>query len=198
MKRRGTCVATSRRSPKFRVLLIVITVLGYYAKQYGYLDRLQAFLDTVVPVPATQTVTVGEGEILVERVVDGDTLVLSDGEKIRLIGIDTPETVHPSKPVEPFGPEASSFTKRAVEGKAVQLRFDRNKRDRYQRLLAYVYIGDWCLNEALIRAGYSECITKYPFDKAMKQQFEAAERDAKLNRRGIWSGQTSLASRVLE
>jgi len=191
-------VATSRRSPKFRVLLIVITVLGYYAKQYGYLDRLQAFLDTVVPVPATQTVTVGEGEILVERVVDGDTLVLSDGEKIRLIGIDTPETVHPSKPVEPFGPEASSFTKRAVEGKAVQLRFDRNKRDRYQRLLAYVYIGDWCLNEALIRAGYSECITKYPFDKAMKQQFEAAERDAKLNRRGIWSGQTSLASRVLE
>ena len=191
-------MATSRRSPKFRVLLIVITVLGYYAKQYGYLDRLQAFLDTVVPVPATQTVTVGEGEILVERVVDGDTLVLSDGEKIRLIGIDTPETVHPSKPVEPFGPEASSFTKRAVEGKAVQLRFDRNKRDRYQRLLAYVYIGDWCLNEALIRAGYSECITKYPFDKAMKQQFEAAERDAKLNRRGIWSGQTSLASRVLE
>ena len=191
-------MATSRRSPKFRVLLIVITVLGYYAKQYGYLDRLQAFLDTVVPVPATQTVTVGEGEILVERVVDWDTLVLSDGEKIRLIGIDTPETVHPSKPVEPFGPEASSFTKRAVEGKAVQLRFDRNKRDRYQRLLAYVYIGDWCLNEALIRAGYSECITKYPFDKAMKQQFEAAERDAKLNRRGIWSGQTSLASRVLE
>ena len=190
-------MATSRRSPKFRVLL-VITVLGYYAKQYGYLDRLQAFLDTVVPVPATQTVTVGEGEILVERVVDWDTLVLSDGEKIRLIGIDTPETVHPSKPVEPFGPEASSFTKRAVEGKAVQLRFDRNKRDRYQRLLAYVYIGDWCLNEALIRAGYSECITKYPFDKAMKQQFEAAERDAKLNRRGIWSGQTSLASRVLE
>ena len=191
-------MATSRRSPKFRVLLIVITVLGYYAKQYGYLDRLQAFLDTVVPVPATQTVTVGEGEILVERVVDGDTLVLSDGEKIRLIGIDTPETVHPSKQVEPFGPEASSFTKRAVEGKAVQLRFYRNKRDRYQRLLAYVYIGDWCLNEALIRAGYSECITKYPFDKAMKQQFEAAERDAKLNRRGIWSGQTSLASRVLE
>jgi hypothetical protein len=68
------------------------------------------------------------------HVVDGDTLVLQNDERVRLIGVDTPETKHPTKPVEPFGPEASSFTKRAVEGKLVRLKFDREKRDRYQRL----------------------------------------------------------------
>ena len=169
----------------------VIVALGIAI--FGIWDRIQNEIDAVIP---TQSVTQDDGSWQVIRVVDGDTLVLQNDERVRLIGVDTPETKHPTKPVEPFGPEASSFTKRAVEGKTVQLKFDREKRDRYQRLLAYVYVGDWCLNEELIRAGYSECITTYPFDKSMKARFKLAEDEAKRSRRGLWSSQTQVATRV--
>ena len=76
----------------------------------------------------------------VERVVDGDTLVLDGGERVRLIGVDTPETVHPSKPVEAFGKEASAFTRRTAEGRSVRLEYEPRtaRTDRYGRTLAYV------------------------------------------------------------
>src|SRR4029453_2620834 len=74
----------------------------------------------------------------VVRVVDGDTIVLDGQEKVRLIGVDTPETVHPAKPVERFGHEASAFTTRRLKGKVVTLAFDQQRRDRFQRTLAYV------------------------------------------------------------
>ncbi len=76
----------------------------------------------------------------VERVIDGDTLVLEGGERVRLIGVDTPETVHPQKPVEYFGKEASKFTRGMVEGKRVRLEYDEGtgRNDRYGRTLAYV------------------------------------------------------------
>jgi micrococcal nuclease len=77
-----------------------------------------------------------------ERVVDGDTLLLTNGEYVRLIGVDTPETKHPQKPVEYFGKEAYLFTKRIVEGKEVRLEYDQTRRDRYGRILAYVYLMD--------------------------------------------------------
>src|SRR4030043_1831833 len=70
----------------------------------------------------------------VERVIDGDTLLLRNGEYVRLIGVDTPETKHPEKPVEYFGKEAYLFTKNMVEGKQVQLQYDWQSRDRYGRI----------------------------------------------------------------
>ena len=73
--------------------------------------------------PPESGVTSGEFEY-VQRVVDGDTLMLGTGERVRLIGVNTPETVHPKKAVEAFGKEASAFTKRMVEGKLVRLEFD--------------------------------------------------------------------------
>jgi len=78
----------------------------------------------------------------VKRVIDGDTILLTNGERVLLIGVDTPETVHPNKPVEYFGKEASAFTKKMVEGKKVKLEFDWDRRDKYDRLLAYVYLLD--------------------------------------------------------
>src|SRR4030042_6833798 len=78
----------------------------------------------------------------VKRVIDGDTLLLTNGERVRLIGVDTPETKHPKKPVERFGKEAYLFTKEMVEGKEVRLEFDQQRKDRYGRLLAYVYLTD--------------------------------------------------------
>ena len=79
------------------------------------------------------------------RVVDGDTIILSNGERVRLIGVDTPETKHPNKPVQYFGKEASAFTKRMVEGKEVTLEYGQQQRDKYGRLLAYVYLMDGTL-----------------------------------------------------
>lgn len=127
------------------------------------------------------------GPYRVTRVVDGDTLVLEGGTRVRLIGVDTPETKHPNKPVERLGPEASAFTRRHVEGREVTLRFDRDRRDKYRRVLAYVYRGEWCLNEELIRAGYSRAETRYHYSARMKRLFREAEAEAREAKRGIWS-----------
>ena len=123
----------------------------------------------------------------VKRVVDGDTLLLADGERVRLLGVDTPETVKPDHPVEPFGKEASAFTRRHVEGQTVRLEFDRERRDEHGRILAYVYRDTWFLNEELIRAGLSPAVTRFPYSEAMKQRFRAAEQDARRRKAGVWS-----------
>lgn len=125
---------------------------------------------------------------VVQRVVDGDTLVLAGGERVRLLGVDTPETKHPDKPVEWLGPEAADFTRTAVEGKEVRLQFDRERQDRYGRVLAYVYRDGQMLNEELIRSGYSRAETRFPYSSQMKRRFEKAEEEARLQRRGLWSG----------
>ena len=123
----------------------------------------------------------------VERVIDGDTLLIAGGHRVRLIGVDTPETKHPDRPVDPLGIKAAQFTREHVEGQQVTLRFDRERRDRYHRILAYVFVGDWFLNEELIRAGHSRAETRFPFSQAMKRQFEKAEEAARESRRGMWA-----------
>jgi micrococcal nuclease len=123
----------------------------------------------------------------VKRVVDGDTLVMGNETRIRLIGVNTPETKAPNTPVEPFGPEATEFTKNHVEGKTVRLEPEKRQKDRYGRELAFVYLDGWFLNEELIRAGLARAELGYSFAKAMKEKFRAAEAEAKAARRGIWS-----------
>src|SRR5205085_9204778 len=88
----------------------------------------------------------------VKRVVDGDTLLLDNEERIRLIGVDTTETKDPRNPVEYFGKEASAFTKSFIEHKKIRLEFDQNHQDKYGRTLAYVYRADdnVCLNVEII------------------------------------------------
>jgi micrococcal nuclease len=125
--------------------------------------------------------------VRVRRVVDGDTLLLADHTRVRLLGVDTPETKRPDTPVEPFGPEASEFARAHVEGRVVRLEFDKERRDKYDRVLAYVYLGDWFLNEELIRAGLGRAITNHPYSESMKRRFRAAEKEAREARRGIWS-----------
>lgn len=104
------------------------------------------------------------GNFRVKRVIDGHTLLLTNGERVRLIGVDTPETKHPQKPVQRFGKEAFLFTKRMAEGKEVRLEYDQQRRDKYRRLLAYVYLQDGTfLNAEIIKQGYGFAYTKYPF-----------------------------------
>jgi micrococcal nuclease len=121
----------------------------------------------------------------VKRVIDGDTLLLTNGERVRLIGVDTPETKHPQKPIEYFGKEAYFFTKQMVDGKEARFEFDRQKRDRYGRLLAYVYLLDGTfLNAEIIKQGYGFAYTRFPF-KHM-EEFRRYEREARENRKGLW------------
>jgi micrococcal nuclease len=123
----------------------------------------------------------------VERVIDGDTIVLDGHVRVRLIGVDTPETVHPHKPVETLGPEATQFTRSLVDDRDVTLGFDRERRDRYGRVLAYVYVDGKLVNEEIIRAGFSRAETRYKFARAMALRFQQAEDEAREAGRGIWS-----------
>lgn len=126
----------------------------------------------------------------VASVIDGDTIRLDDGTRVRLIGVDTPEVSHPDRPnmkPEPFGPEATEFTRQLVDGRDVRLEFDRERFDPYQRVLAYVYVDDRLLNEELILAGFSRAETRFPFKHTMKKRFREAELDAKVAKRGMWA-----------
>jgi micrococcal nuclease len=126
-----------------------------------------------------------EETFLVTRVIDGDTIELENGEKVRYIGIDAPETVHPSKPVECFGREASAKNKELVENKRVRLEKDITDRDKYGRLLRYVYVGDLFVNLELVKLGYATSYT-YPPDVKYQDLFIAAQKEARETQRGLW------------
>lgn len=130
---------------------------------------------------------IGEGLYEVQRVVDGDTLLLTNHARIRLIGVDTPETVKPNHPVEPWGPEATQFTREFVADKQVRLEFDHERVDKFGRFLAYVWVGDRMLNEELVRAGLARAEMQYHYSSSKKTRFLRAEKEAKAARRGIWS-----------
>lgn len=127
----------------------------------------------------------------IDYVVDGDTLRRSDDERIRLIGVDTPETKHPFKQIEYFGLEASAFTRKAVEGKYVRLSYDHNYRDKYGRILAYVFRDkdNFFLNAEIIRQGYGFAYTRFSF-KYM-EEFRQLEKDARHAHRGLWASDNS-------
>jgi micrococcal nuclease len=122
---------------------------------------------------------------VVTRVVDGDTIVVGD-ERVRLIGVDTPESVKPGSPVECFAREASAFLERLVEGRRVRLERDAEARDRYGRLLAYVHRGELFVNAELVRRGYASVAT-FPPNVRHVDTLLRAQREARSARRGLWS-----------
>ncbi len=128
------------------------------------------------------------GEQQVLRVVDGDTLLLANLARVRLIGVNAPESVKPEHPVEPWGPEASQFTRRFVASGRVRLEFEPERVDRFGRFLAYVWVDDKMLNEELVRAGLARYEPHFHYSQAMKRRFRRAQEEAQAARRGIWSG----------
>lgn len=124
--------------------------------------------------------------------VDGDTIDVQQGsakEVVRFIGVDTPETHDPRKPVQCFGLMAAAHTKALLEGKDVRLAPDPQdqNRDKYGRLLRYVYLPDGTLvNAELIKDGYGFAYVVFPFEKL--DQFRQLESDARQNNRGLWAG----------
>jgi|GEM_PF-1148651 len=119
------------------------------------------------------------------NVIDGDTIKVEGGQAVRYIGIDTPETVHPSKPVQCYGKEASDKNKELVGGKEVKLEKDVSETDKYGRLLRYVWLGDMLVNEYLVREGYAQS-SSYPPDVKYQDRFIEAQRQAREEKRGLW------------
>lgn len=179
------------------------------------------YRDLNVPTRATSTNELGSGEeivpnildqrslseenyatrtlLTVSQVVDGDTIVIiTDGkrETVRMIGIDTPETVHPSKPVQCFGQEASARTKSWLTGRLVTLDTDpsQGERDKYGRLLAYVWRDDGLfVNQALISEGFAfEYTYNLPYE--YQAEFKAAEAAARAGKKGLWADEACAES----
>ena len=120
------------------------------------------------------------------RVIDGDTVELKNGERLRYNDIDTPETAHPSKPIECYGPEASKKNKELVEGETILVELGNPEKDKYGRLLGYVYINDLFVNAELVRGGYAE-VNSYGNPGSKIAELINIERDAKLKSTGLWS-----------
>ena len=125
-------------------------------------------------------------EVVVERVIDGDTIEIGNGVHIRYIGINAPESVKPGSLIECFGEESSLRNKELVEGKTIRLEKDISEKDKYGRLLRYVYLQDGTLvNEILVREGYAYAFT-FPPDVKLKNLFQQAENEARKKKVGLW------------
>ncbi len=130
------------------------------------------------------------GAYSIVRVVDGDTIIIDmDGvnERVRLIGIDTPESVHPDaeRNVE-YGKIAAEFTKDHLEGKEVTLEYDVQERDRYGRILAYVYLDGEMFNKILVAEGHAKVAT-YPPNVKYTEDFVALQEQAREEGKGLWA-----------
>lgn len=170
----------------------------------GYLFTLLIILATLFPLEPTKppvdrvdnitepTTTTPSPELnpeitltKVAHVVDGDTIKLESGEVVRYIGIDTPETVDPRKPVQCYGKEASAKNKELVEGKEIRLEKDISETDKYGRLLRYVWLDDVLINELLVREGYAQS-SSYPPDVKYQDRFLEAQGLARDENKGLW------------
>ena len=164
------------RRPKTAILAFaILTIVG-----------LTALARTGIPQPPD-----AEAAVRVVRVVDGDTIRVSLNGRdvtVRYIGIDTPESVDPRRPVQPFGREASERNKQLVEGRTVRLEKDVSETDRFGRLLRYVYVGTEMANAVLVREGYAHAVS-FPPDVKHQDMFRQLEREARGARRGLWAAE---------
>ncbi len=173
--------------------IVILIIAGVYDLQSSRI------IDVGIPTKTKNTIgTYYE----VTKVVDGDTLHINingTDEKVRLIGINTPETVDPRTPVQCFGKEASARMKDLTEGKLVRLEYDESQsvRDVYGRLLAYVYLEDGqMLNRKMVAEGFAyeyTYLTPYKYQK----EFRELQTLARTSQRGLWSSNTCAGSKIL-
>lgn len=155
-----------------------------FASKAEMLDRLQG-RSSMPPAPSRETRDLA-GQVV--SVIDGDTIRARIGDRIetiRYIGVNTPETHHPTRGEEPGGREATEINRVLAQGKTVRLELDVQERDRYGRLLAYVYVGDTMVNAELIRRGYAQVMTIPPNVK-YQELFLNLQREAREQKRGLW------------
>ena len=175
------------------LLFVFLVAFGFY---FNYIVHYTppkltetASVISVLPKSATST----DADLVpVTRVIDGDTIVVKVAdveEKVRFIGMDTPETVDPRKPVQCFGKEASDETKKLLTGQEVLLKSDptQDNKDKYGRLLRYVYLSDGTfIDELLIKEGFAREYT-YKIPYQFQKKFKADQASAKLSELGLWN-----------
>lgn len=170
-------MTTRQKKKLFQLIIGVLLVLGSFIY-----SKYQ---------PAQQAPATVAGFYNVSKFDDGDTIVVDMNgvdEKVRFIGVDTPETHDPRKPVQCFGKAAANFTKNLIGNNQVRLEADptNTNRDRYNRLLRYVYLPDGTLvNLEIIKQGYGFAYLSFPVQKA--DEFRAAQKNARENEKGLWS-----------
>lgn len=178
-------VGTRRRK---KLLLTILTCL-LLCLGIAFDNQKNISIGNTSQIKTTQS-ALNTGYYKVVRFDDGDTIVVDmDGhnETIRFIGVDTPEVKDPRKPVQCFGKSASQFTKNLIGNQSVRLEADptNTNRDRYNRLLRYVYLPDGRLvNAEIIKQGYGFAYTSFPFTK--KEEFKKYESQARNENRGLW------------
>jgi len=172
----------SRRLRKKEIsflLALAVAIISALGQKYGWFDGAKQTAQTDQP-----------GLYSINHFVDGDTIAVNmngKSETIRFVGVDTPETHKPNTPVQCYGPAAAAFTKNTIGSGKVRLQADAlsTNRDRYNRLLRYVYLPDGrLLNELLIQNGYGFYYPYFPFTK--KAQFAADEKAAMAAHKGLW------------
>jgi len=136
--------------------------------------------------PRQAPATPAAATLRVRQVIDGDTITVSGIGTVRLIGVDAPEKTGGYRESEPYGDQAARFLRSLLDGKLVRLEYDGERKDQYNRTLAYVFLEDGTLaNEAIIRAGFAETYRRFEYRR--KPAFQAAEREAREARRGMWA-----------
>ena len=126
-----------------------------------------------------------EGRVV--KVIDGDTIMLDSGETVRYIGVDTPEVSVPLTDLECYGPEATNRNKELVKGRQIKMVRDMKNRDKYGRLLRYVYLTDGTfINMELAKEGYARALSIYP-NVSFTREIELAVTDAQHDNKGLWS-----------
>jgi micrococcal nuclease len=174
------------------LLLVVVDNLGPVPINGPFDTDTQDKKDTPEDVKSAEEGDPVRQPANVARIVDGDTIVVTIGEedlRVRLIGIDSPETVHPSRPVQCYGEEAKEKLTELIDEKTIWLEKDVSETDRFGRLLRYVYVGDIFVNEYMVREGYAFAVT-FPPDIRYRDLFAEAQAEAEENKRGLWSPDT--------
>ncbi len=171
------------------VLFLIFLFLGGYTALPKTI-RIPFDISFLTPTPSPTPLPYPFAKVM--KIVDGDTIEIENGKLVRYIGIDTPETKHPTKGVECFGKEASEKNRELALGKVIKLEKDVSETDRYGRLLRYVYLQEptatspaLFVNEYLVKEGYAQAVT-FPPDVKYADHFLQLQREARAQKKGLW------------
>lgn len=167
------------------LLLFTIVFVGFVSWVQKDVSHSRPIAEVSEWGVATTSGTIAETTAVVSRVIDGDTIELSTGKKVRYIGIDTAELTDGKRGTTCFGREAMEENTRLVLGQTVRLEKDVSETDSYGRLLRYVYVGDMMVNEALVQHGFAQVAT-YPPDVRYQDRFSLAGEQARRENNGLW------------
>jgi micrococcal nuclease len=170
----------------YRRIILLLALCLVAILEIGQLFDSNSFKEIELPRDATHAAVVVENEVAtVAHVLDGDTVELTDGRRVRYIGIDAPEIAHEHKKAECFGREALEANKRLVWGKRVGLEKDISDVDTYGRLLRYVYVDNFLVNDRLVEEGFARAWNVLP-DERHKAIFFQSHIEAQAKNRGMW------------